>query len=504
VNALAKVEGHLARVLWAPAVLGIAVLAVNIALVHRFTVDDAYITLRYSRNVAQGFGAVYNTTGARAEGYTSFLWMLVLAVPHLLHVSAIAAAKWLGVVATIATGTLVGFWVYSDTRGNAARILASAAAVAGYGALPRTAIHAVSGMETAPFTLLLTAMLFAAARIVRDGVAWVTPFCVLALGAAVTRPEAAIAVVVSTGTVLVLISPAQRFTLLRRLVVTAIPLVFYEVVRFRYYGLALPLPFYVKLASPGALPGIPPVLEWLGSSWRFALPLLFVLRAPPRPLRPPLAVVLALTTFFLLPQHLMGYDSRYLAPLDPTVCVLFGLGVAELWGRARGTALAAASCILPIGVSVAESRAVFRDRLDYADGLSAAHERLGRDLAALGTPRARLAISDAGAVPYLSGWWTLDLLGLNDAHIAVTGRCDPAWVLANQPDIAVLISTDAKRFLPYDWNAAETALHEALSVAGFTRVDVRRFADDYFLWVLARPGYPATTLASENGVAVRQ
>src|SRR5689334_13620568 len=59
-----------------PAAFGLALLVANVAYVHRFTVDDAYITLRYSRNVARGIGAVYNATGARAEGYTSFLWML--------------------------------------------------------------------------------------------------------------------------------------------------------------------------------------------------------------------------------------------------------------------------------------------------------------------------------------------------------------------------------------------------------------------------------------------
>ena len=40
--------------------------------------DDAYITLRYSRHLADGLGPNWNSTG-RVEGFTTFAWMGVLA-----------------------------------------------------------------------------------------------------------------------------------------------------------------------------------------------------------------------------------------------------------------------------------------------------------------------------------------------------------------------------------------------------------------------------------------
>src|SRR3972149_9874061 len=40
--------------------------------------DDAYITLRYSRHLADGLGPTWNATG-HVEGYTSFSWMALLA-----------------------------------------------------------------------------------------------------------------------------------------------------------------------------------------------------------------------------------------------------------------------------------------------------------------------------------------------------------------------------------------------------------------------------------------
>ncbi|HEX4334448.1 MAG TPA: hypothetical protein VH062_00965 [Polyangiaceae bacterium] len=483
------------------------VLSIDVAFVHRFTVDDSYITLRYSRNVANGVGAVYNATGARAEGYTSFLWMELLALAHLVTPDALVVAKALGVVFTFATCALIGFWAFIETSGRAVRVLAAGAAMAGYAALPRTAIHAVSGMETALFTTLLTSTFFVAARLVRDGPRWAMPFAVLALASAVTRPEASLAVgVVTLGSLLMLPRDAALRTLVTVVLVCALPLVAYELWRLHYYGLPLPLPFYVKLASPGAFAGAEPVMTWLASELRFAIPLVLLLRAPPRHLRPVLAATLSLVLFFVLPQHLMGYDSRYLSPVDPTMCMLFGLGVGRLFGDApigfvrngnvsspyfSRAAAVIVGFVVPAAFSVVEAPAAFRERLDYADGLAEAHERLGRDLAALHVTNPRLATSDAGAVPYLSGWWTLDLIGLNDAKIATTGSRDPDAILANAPDVLVLISTEPDHFIPYDWNAFELPIYDKALAAGFTRVDLRRFASDYWLWVLVRRGFTA-------------
>src|SRR5687768_17195064 len=47
--------------------------------VKQFTVDDSYISFRYARNWARGLGLVYNE-GERIEGYTNFLWTIILGV----------------------------------------------------------------------------------------------------------------------------------------------------------------------------------------------------------------------------------------------------------------------------------------------------------------------------------------------------------------------------------------------------------------------------------------
>src|SRR5438552_142444 len=56
-----------------------------------YTLDDAFISLRYARNLAKGHGIVFNA-GERVEGYTNFLWVVILAAPFLLRVDPVAFA----------------------------------------------------------------------------------------------------------------------------------------------------------------------------------------------------------------------------------------------------------------------------------------------------------------------------------------------------------------------------------------------------------------------------
>jgi arabinofuranosyltransferase len=489
---------------WLLAAAAAVALARAIAHAWPFTVDDTFITLRYSRNVAEGIGPTFNASGPRAEGYTTLLWMLVLVLPHRLGIDPVVFAKGVGVAATFATLAVASRWAWSVARGAGADRCAAAWAGAGaaicLASIPATAVHAVSGMETGLFTLLLTALFATASAVVRRrrGEGWLVA---LALLLGLTRPEGNLAALVTIA-VTAWLSPSPRRL---RLVLLAgglwvLPVGVYELWRRVYYGLPFPLPFYVKLATPGLLRGLPDVCDWLRAPvLHFAVLLVPALVRPARSLWPALAAMAALTAFFVLPQHQMGYDHRYLAPLDPSLGVLAGVGLARLvrlvpFAPPLRAAIPAALLAVAAGLEATGASAVIDGEAAYGIGLSRAHARLGQDLFALGMPEGRLVISDAGAVPYFSRWWTLDLVGLNDATIATTGRRDPAWVLAQNPDVVVLASPSVDHIEPWDWNTWEPALFDACIAAGFVRVGVRRFADDYWLWVLARPGSAASRL----------
>src|SRR3954447_14615800 len=58
-------------------VLTITILII-LAWVFRFIQDDAFISFRYADNLARGNGLVWNA-GEYVEGYTNFLWTMIIA-----------------------------------------------------------------------------------------------------------------------------------------------------------------------------------------------------------------------------------------------------------------------------------------------------------------------------------------------------------------------------------------------------------------------------------------
>ena len=95
---------------WVPAVavlLGAGVwLLVRAHGYTAWTDDDAFISFRYARNLATGNGLVYNV-GERVEGYTNFLWTVLLASLRHLDTDLPRVASWLGRAFALATPALL-------------------------------------------------------------------------------------------------------------------------------------------------------------------------------------------------------------------------------------------------------------------------------------------------------------------------------------------------------------------------------------------------------------
>ena len=48
---------------------------------HRFISDDAFISFRYAENLVKGAGLTWNPEEQPVEGYTNFLWTLMMCFP---------------------------------------------------------------------------------------------------------------------------------------------------------------------------------------------------------------------------------------------------------------------------------------------------------------------------------------------------------------------------------------------------------------------------------------
>ena len=70
-----------------------------------YIVDDAFISLRYARNLVNGAGLVYNP-GQHVEGYSNFSWVMIESLLIRLHLPLITSIKLLGLASAVATALL--------------------------------------------------------------------------------------------------------------------------------------------------------------------------------------------------------------------------------------------------------------------------------------------------------------------------------------------------------------------------------------------------------------
>jgi hypothetical protein len=483
-------------------VVAVASFSILVSRVWVFTVDDSFITFRYARNLAAGNGPNYNAD-ERAEGYTSFLWLLVLTPIEVAGLPVEVSSKVIGVLLTLGWALLARHFT---RRGLALTGCPDdgtlpAAATLLLLTFPATAIHAVSGMETALFTFLL---LWFCYQLMRGGDDWsfraatILAFSGLFLGLA--RPEGNIAAIVGLGVAMALTNRRGRAALLAAAgLFYLVPGAVYFLWRLHYYQHLFPLPFYVKVAGR-SLAGLSTELSFLATIIGYlGLPLLLFAIGINRRFLALTGAAASLGVFLLFPAPLMAYDYRYLFPTLPLLVVLSSIGVGKIVRKAsalgavsaKKAGLFAALLLVFPSLGLAGRYAGWvGDARGYGHDLRNAHVALGEKLRALGElrPGLKLAIADAGAVPFLSTWNTLDTFGLNSPEIAVSGQHDSRTVMKWNPNVLVLISNSQSVFNPpLRW---ERAFLAAATEAGMVRVGVLRFNDSYYLWLLAQPDDP--------------
>jgi len=131
----------------------------SIAVLHawqfRFvSIDDAYITYRYSENIANGLGFVFNP-GERVEGTSTFLFTVLLALASLLRQNIELTARCLGTISFVALICFAHEHVRSSVPGMLGNVLALGVGLAVASSTP-LAFHAAVGMELLLYMALLT------------------------------------------------------------------------------------------------------------------------------------------------------------------------------------------------------------------------------------------------------------------------------------------------------------------------------------------------------------
>jgi len=227
-------------IIWVAAIVLAVGFIILAATAMPFFQDDAYISFRYARNFLAGEGLVFNH-GEHVEGYTNFLWVMILALASKLGFGMEGAARWLGIMFSAGAVAAAVFLARHVLLGNPSRLVIAGAIGAGMWVAvnPAVSYWSAGGLETGLFLFLVTLgveRLLAGSRLCWGMFALAT----------LTRPEGAIVFAVSFLWHLLRRSSNLRQAWRTPTVYYFMPLLPFAVFKLLYYGSLFPNPFYAK------------------------------------------------------------------------------------------------------------------------------------------------------------------------------------------------------------------------------------------------------------------
>ncbi len=401
----------------------------------RFVQDDAYISWRYADNLARGFGLVWNK-GEHVEGYTNFLWTLILAIPHATGLDVEAFATSLGLA--LFTVTLA---IFHAAAGKLTRSwLAAAAATLMLGVFPSFAAYATGGLETQLQTCLVIAT-----------------FALVVSGMGQQQPSAGVATAIGMTSALAMLTRMDSVVIVAPLIAlyawsfvaahgwrklsifapaVALPLAIcggWLAWKLAYYGSLLPNTYRAKVDGMGGLTrqgmhftrtfiqayafylpvACVPVGAWLAWDRRLDRRVLAALLVP---------LVMWVTYVVSVGGDFMEY--RFFIPVLPLAFLATYWVMCELDSRTARAALLT-SFVIACGIWNYRSADVPKPAgpplylpdlvVRPGDEWSEIGAVLGAAFA--GPVQPRIAVVPAGVIPYLSRLPAVDMMGLNDPDV---------------------------------------------------------------------------------------
>ncbi|MDD2923520.1 MAG: hypothetical protein PHQ36_14635 [Anaerolineales bacterium] len=396
-------------------------------------VDDAMISMRYAKHLAQGYGLVWNIGAAPVQGFTNLGWTLYMSFLHLFPFPASKIS--LAVMLTSLLILLVNICVVhkvAETLAPESKYAPALAALVTAFYFPLV-FWSLRGMEVGLLTLLVdAAILFSISKNnpVLVGV-------VLAL-AVFTRIDAAIAAAIVI--FYLFVKDRRSFVVPAIFVVLATLAVLYF--QHAYFGDFLPTTYYQKVTGYTMFERVKHGLlvfnEFASRDtlflFLFSLGALFFYKRQRN-----LEALLLLGVFLAQCAYsiYVGGDyaepetnaaNRFIAQGIPALVILFGWMTSRVLsdleaGRSSQFKVNPAIVIAFMVLLVISGEPWFMYSIDNAPLLKADIRRvkLALHIARNTSPDALIAVHAAGQIPYYSNRATIDLLGLNDPLVAKGG-----------------------------------------------------------------------------------
>jgi hypothetical protein len=411
--------------------------------------EDAAMLMRYAQHLAGGHGIVWNIGEAPVDGATDFLFMAASAFLIKIGLTVGQSIRGIGFAAHLLT-VLIVYWTNRGIIGSNIPL----AAFSGLYLAVGTGLAYVAAYFGTPFFALGAASTWALGlllvKLPNPPLRWSLAFAMSGLIAGLIRPEGVIlaslmllAIVLlrgirnSTG---ILLSFGAVFLILGGS---------YFLWRWEYFGYPLPNPFYKKGDSG---------LHWdsltnsLANTLRLCLPFALIAllgfrsREGTKKLAILLIPILGFASAFVLISDEMNYGARFQYALLPLALMswtqlLHGIDFSRLWRlpyRERGAyvlGLTAFGASLLFYSWFQNCYLTSQQRTCLSPYERDGRVEMGRLLAEYRGRGYVIATTEAGLVPYYSGWTAIDTWGLNDPFIAHNGRVTEEYLDRYAPHI---------------------------------------------------------------------
>lgn len=445
--------------------------------------DDSYISYRYARNIADGYGLTWNVGEASTEGYSNLLLILIL-VPFIkLGIDPLIATRVLSILSIIGT-----YLILRKSLGKRFELSVFGATIlAGIFLIHPALKHLwLVGLETIIFTFLLFfSYLKGSKALSTPNISHISLFATSVFVAELLRPEA------------LLLYAAFFLVAFHRMIrkeMSALHLgvgtllfvclnCFFYAWKYHYFGDFLPNPYYIKATSNQIvdLRGLSSVIAFLSTN-KFLLLIIilpFVLTTASKygashakgshdTLFAGLFILLNIL-FFAHTATLMDIQGRFLFPLTPFLVYLSAPGFLFLADCTRDIGarkLFLFFCFLTVPIlysnlslsymqgayKFAIAPHQFMQRKLSTDDLGSKELKVARALQGYeDIKNLRIAFGDAGVIAYFSRALWLDTVGLNDSFIARNKEVDKllGYFFRVSPDIFIGALTKDLKWITY-------------------------------------------------------
>jgi hypothetical protein len=407
--------------------------------------DDAMISMRYARNLARGFGPVWNPGETPVEGYTNPLWVLFMAFFHLFPISPSKISLLIQISgAVFLLANLYFVKMLAETL--------SPNPVVSYLAVGLTAFYVplnnwgLQGMEVSFLVLVVTASAWMVLQNLADSRFSFWPYILLGFGTFV-RIDMAVPYLAVLGFLILFDSKNRQSHLIFGISTLAIFIGSQTLVRYTYYGEMLPNTYYLKMAGFPLLTrikrGAYVLLDLIRQmNWVLVLlPLTLLYFRRDRSVFLLFVLIIGQVAYSIYVggdawEH-KGGSNRYISLTIPLFFCLFMLALdgwidkiksqkesssnnITYWIANLGLLVFVFASLLNFNflVNIRSLERMFLVRQPDFIEANKEYVRIANALMKFTTPEARIAVVTAGAIPYFTDLPAIDLLGKNDPVIA--------------------------------------------------------------------------------------